>query len=391
MSSAPSFTFGLLVNPLAGIGGPAGLKGSDHADTASIASERGVLPKASLRLIAVLEGLKALLDSGVISSIKFITASGQMGEDSFESYENSFSVETVYQSPMMTCAEDTRNATKSIIEHSIDMLLFVGGDGTARDVYEVLGSEQSVLGIPAGVKMHSGVFAVTPRAVVSVIESMAQRKLVAAKMAEVRDIDETAFLQGKVKTRYYGEMLIPDDQLLVQSVKCSGMLDDELMLEELCAFMSEELETETLYVLGSGGTLRALKERVGIEEPTLLGVDVCYVSDAGVASVVALDVHESQLYELMQGYSACKIVLSVIGGQGIVLGRGNQQISPRVIQQAGIENLQFISTQEKIKALNGRALRVDSGSDELDKALSGIHKIICGYDDAILYEISYLA
>lgn len=391
MSSAPSFTFGLLVNPLAGIGGPAGLKGSDHSNTAAIAFERGVIPKASLRLMEVLEGLKTLVGSGVVGSINFLTASGQMGEGAFESFRDCFAVKTVYQCSDVTDAQDTRNAVKHIIEHSIDMLLFVGGDGTARDVYEVVGSEQSVLGIPAGVKMHSGVFAVTPRAVVSVIKSMAERKLVAAKMAEVRDIDEAAFSKGKVKTRYYGEMLIPDDQLLVQSVKCSGMLDDELMLEELCAFMSEELETETLYILGSGGTLKALKEHVGVDQPTLLGVDVCFVSEEGVVTVVALDVHESLLFELMQGYASCKIILSVIGGQGIVLGRGNQQISPRVIKQAGVENLQFISTQEKIRALGGRALRVDSGSDELDKELSGIHKIICGYDDAILYEISYLA
>ena len=183
--------------------------------------------------------------------------------------------------------------------------------------------------------------------------------------------------------------MIPDDQLLVQSVKCSGMLDDELMLEELCAFLSEELQEQTLYILGSGGTLKALKETIGIENPTLLGVDVAYVSTLGV-EVVARDVHEVQLFDLLKNYPRCKIVLSVIGGQGIVLGRGNQQISPRVIKKVGIDNLQFISTQAKIRALNGRALSVDSGSDELDKELSGYHKIICGYDDAILYEIRYL-
>jgi predicted polyphosphate/ATP-dependent NAD kinase len=387
--SQTNFTFGLVLNPLAGLGGPAGLKGSDDLSTAEIAAARGVQAKAADRLRSVLSGLAELIKQDRIGRVKFLCASGKMGGDLCSEFSDSFDIELVYQSPKSTQAQDTRSAALEIIKQSIDMLLFVGGDGTARDIYSVVGENQCVLGIPAGVKMHSGVFAVTPKAVVSVIESMAQHRLVAARMAEVRDIDEAAFAQGKVKTQHYGEMLIPDDQLLVQSVKCSGMLDDEIMLDELCSFMSEELEEETLYILGSGGTLRHLKSTLGIEEPTLLGVDVCYF-DGLCIELVARDAHEQQIFELMQSYENSKIVLSIIGGQGIVLGRGNQQISPLVIMQAGLDNLQFISTQEKIRALDGKPLRVDSGNDELDRKLAGFHKIICGYDDAILYEIGYL-
>ena len=380
-----SFKLGLIVNPLAGLGGPAGLKGSDHQDTVELASQRGVSSKVDQRVCAVLEGLADIQSKSDLEAIHILTASGDMGGDICEAFAQCFEIETIYQSPENSSCEDTFLAAQNIKQANVDLLIFVGGDGTARDVYRAVGETQTVLGLPAGVKMHSGVFAVTPKAVVSIIDSMLNHRLVAASMAEVRDIDEDEFAQGRVRTKHYGEMLIPDDQLLVQSVKCSGLLDDELVLEELCTFISEDIQDDVLYILGSGGTLKTLKSMIGIEAPTLLGVDVWFNG-----KLLALDVYEAQLFELIQTYSQVKIILSIIGGQGIVLGRGNQQISPRIIELVGTANLLFISTQNKILALEGRPLRVDSGSDKLDRELSGFHKIICGYEDALLYEIRYL-
>ena len=378
-SSAAAFRLGLVVNPLAGLGGPAGLKGSDHIDTAEIAAQRGVQSKVAERVSVMLLALV-----GSEQRVHIITASGAMGASTCDGFADNISYQSVYDAPTKTRSVDTCNATKNIVEQNVDLLVFAGGDGTARDIYDVVGESQTVLGLPAGVKMHSGVFAVTPKAMVSVITSMVERKLVAARMAEVRDIDERAFSEGRVKTQYFGEMMIPDDQLLVQCVKCSGLIDDELLLDELVAYLVEELDEDFLYILGSGGTLKALKDAMAIEEPTLLGVDVWYQGE-----LLVRDAHESALFELIQHYPKVRIILSVIGGQGVILGRGNQQVSPRIIEYAGLENLQFVSTQNKIKALQGRPLRVDSGSDELDRKLAGFHKIICGYEDALLYEISY--
>jgi len=380
MTTAPVFKLGLIVNPVAGLGGPAGLKGSDHPDTESVAATRGVESRVNDRLGEVLSGLKACL-----AHLKIFTASGSMGESVCVDFKDVFAIETVYQAPLQTRAEDTIQAAKQIVAQHVDLLLFVGGDGTARDIVSAVGSRQVALGLPAGVKMHSGVFAVTPRAVVSVIESLVKGRLVSARMAEVRDIDEQAFKQGKVSARYFGEMLIPDDQALVQSVKCSGLLDDALMLDELCAFMLEELDQDSLYILGSGGTLKALKLAMGVVEPTLLGVDVWYQG-----KTIAQDVYEAQLFDLLGQYPHARIILSIIGGQGVVLGRGNQQISPRIIERVGVERLQLIATQQKILALKGRPLCVDSGSDDLDRRLAGFHKIITGYEDALLYEVRYL-
>ena len=373
-----NFRLGLVVNPYAGVGGPAGLKGSDRIDTIEIAVNRGVKPKANQR---VAEMLAALLP--ILSNIHIVTASGSMGETVCRDHHVP-SLSVVYDTPNNTSASDTQQAAKRIVQENVDLLVFVGGDGTARDIFSVVGTKQTVLGLPAGVKMHSAVFAVTPKAVASVIDSMINHRLVAARMAEVRDIDEAAFSKGQVKTRYFGEMQIPDDQLLVQSVKCSGLLDDEIMLDELSAYILETLEDETLYILGSGGTLRHLKQGMGISEPTLLGVDVWFNGE-----LILADAHEQQLLSLVDHYKRVRIVLSVIGGQGVVLGRGNQQISAALIEKVGVDSLQFISTQTKLLALEGRALTVDSGSDALNKQLAGFHKIICGYEDFVLYEIAY--
>lgn len=372
------FRLGLVINPYAGVGGPSALKGSDHKDSLSIASKRGVQPKACQRVIDMFSSLQT-----DIATIQVITASGIMGADACVGLPPSC-VKTVFDTPSETRSQDTQTAAMSIINEQVDLLVFVGGDGTARDIFSAIGSTQTVLGLPAGVKMHSAVFAVTPKAVASVIDSMISHKLVAARMAEVRDIDEAAFAKGQVKTRFFGEMQIPDDQLLVQTVKCSGLLDDEIMLDDLCAYLLEIVEKDTLYILGSGGTLKHLKISLGIEKPTLLGVDVWFQGE-----VLHYDVHEQQLYELIQQYKNVKVLLSVIGGQGVILGRGNQQISARIIEQLGVGALQFISTQAKLLALDGRALSVDSGSDALNKRLAGFHKIICGYEDFVLYEVAY--
>lgn len=372
------FRLGLIVNPLAGLGGPAALKGSDAQDTSHIAAERGVQSRTPERLATFFSQLLPQQQR-----IQLLTASGQMGETLATA--NGWMVQIVYQTPDQTSSHDTCNAAKALMQAGVDLLIFVGGDGTARDVYQAVGDKQAVLGLPAGVKMHSGVFAVTPMAAASVVQSLLRGRLVAARLGEVRDIDEAAFREGKVRTAYFGEMLIPDDQLLVQCVKCSGLPDDEIQLDELCAWLQEEMQPDVLYVLGSGGTLHQLKQNLGLEQPTLLGVDLWLNGQQ-----VGVDVYEQQLFDIVSHNMKVRIVLSVIGGQGVVLGRGNQQLSPRVIRSAGLDSLHFIATQKRLEALGGRPLLLDSGDDVLDRELSGFRRVICGYEDSVLYEFRYV-
>lgn len=364
------------MNPLAGLGGAAGLKGSDHPDTKRIAEARGVSSQVERRVREVFETL-----APQSQLIEVVMPQGSMGLE----LDPLWNVEAVYETPASTTAQDTQEVARRLLEARVDLLLFAGGDGTARDIYTVVGKQVPVLGIPAGVKMHSGVFAVAPRAAGSVVRSLIAGQLVAVYEAEVRDIDESAFAQGRVLTRHYGDMLVPDDQLRVQRVKCSGMIDDAIMLEELCCYLCELIEdnSEALWVLGSGGTLKAIKDKLGIEEPTLLGVDIWYQG-----ACVQKDAYESQVHDWVSRAKEAHIVLSVIGGQGVVLGRGNQQVSARVLKHAGIENIHLVATREKLGALESRALAVDSGDHDLNQALSGYRKVICGYEDFVLYPIA---
>jgi predicted polyphosphate/ATP-dependent NAD kinase len=369
---------GLIVNPVAGLGGPAALKGSDAPDTSIKAAALGLTSQVPERVLNALGLLKPHAPQ-----IEFFCASGVMGQNLL--IEAGHRHRVCYQCTEPTCSEDTFLAAQCLLEVGIDILLFAGGDGTARDVQRAVKDKQTVLGIPAGVKMHSGVFAVTPKAVASVLESLLSHRLVAVRLAEVRDIDEASYAQGRVITRHFGDVLIPDDQLLVQSVKCSGLQDDEIALGEIAAYISETLEDDVLYVLGSGGSLQNIKRALGVEASTLLGIDLWFNGEC-----IAKDVSEPELYTYLKKYHDARLLISVIGGQGVVLGRGNQQLSARVLNKIGISNLQFVSTQQRLQALEGRALLVDSGDDKLDAAMSGYHKVLCGYEDFVLYEVQYL-
>jgi len=385
------FKIGLIVNPIAGIGGPAGLKGSDGEDIYQQAKDLGFESKATQRAELVLGALTNLADS-----LEFITCSGLMGEDCFTrsmvSGQAGLKYTVVYTpaDQSHTLPEDTISAVKRIAEEDVDVLLFVGGDGTARDVCSAVNRTQPVLGIPAGVKMHSGVFAVTPKAAAALISDMVQGGLVSIAEHEVRDIDESAFRSGIVKSKHYGEMLTPQEGRYLQHVKCGGKEIEELVLDDIAADIIENMEEDTLYVLGSGGTTKHIKDVLvndflcKVDNNTLLGVDL-FINNEFVAN----DVNEHELHDWLLKYPS-RLVVTIIGGQGHLFGRGNQQLSSRNIQTIGLENICIVATKAKIKTLEGRPLVVDTGDDELDKRLAGLRQIITGYDDRIVYPVEYL-
>jgi len=244
----------------------------------------------------------------------------------------------------------------------------------------VVGSSVPVLGVPAGCKIHSGVYCVSPAAAGQVVSQMILGELVSEMDAEVRDIDEDAFRGGKVIAKHYGEMRVPAELSYVQAVKMGGKEDEALVLDDIAAYVSEIMDDapDTYFVMGSGSTVGAVMEYLGLEN-TLLGVDV--VKDK---VLVASDVTAPQLLALTQN-KPTQVVLTVIGGQGHILGRGNQQLSPAFIRQVGKENLRVVATKQKLQALNGKPLRLDSGDAELDIALAGAFTIIAGYKDKVLY------
>jgi predicted polyphosphate/ATP-dependent NAD kinase len=262
------------------------------------------------------------------------------------------------------------------------MILFAGGDGTARNICAAVDDSIPVLGVPAGCKIHSGVYAITPKAAGRVVDMLVKGELVTLGEADVMDIDEEAFRQGTVKAKRYGEMQVPSELRYVQSVKNGGKESDELVLADIAAFVISEMEDDEQYIMGSGSTVAAVMEELGLEN-TLLGVDLICDHELIGQDMIAADLLAAA--EKMP----TKLVITLIGGQGHIFGRGNQQLSPALIRKIGKENIMVIATKTKLQALNGRPLIADTGDEALDEELSGYIKVITGYNDHVMYAVGH--
>ncbi|MGL6162619.1 ATP-NAD kinase family protein [Microbulbifer sp.] len=368
---------GLIINPWAGVGGPAGLKGSDGAKTVEQALAAGAEPQAQKRAATALEALQPFRDQ-----LEILCFSGAMGET--VARDLGFRATVVGGAPTEpSIPEDSERAARAIRDASADLIIFAGGDGTARNMVNALGSDFPVLGIPAGVKMHSACFAISPRAGGEVLRRLMAGQLVDLREREVRDIDEKSFREGRVSTRYYGELLAPEEGHFLQAVKNAGREVEELAVADIAAEVVEELDPDTLYIFGPGSTTLAILGEMG-REGTLLGVDLLRGGEVIAADVSAADIEGA----LAEHQGPAKIILTAIGGQGHLIGRGNQQFSPAVLRAVGRDNLVAVATKTKITELNGRPLLIDSGDAALDESWSGFIRVITGYRDAILYPLS---
>ncbi|MCJ8348521.1 ATP-NAD kinase family protein [Moritella sp.] len=366
------FKLGIIVNPVAGVGGTVALKGSDNV--AQQALSLGAIPQANNRM---LQALGQFSDLG--SRFTVVTAGGEMGERC--SLELGFNVAVAYRpANEITTEQDTYAAVAALLAQDIDLLLFAGGDGTARNICATINDTVPVLGVPAGCKIHSGVYGVTPKAAGCVVRRLILGELVTLADADVMDIDEVAFRQGRVKAKRYGEMMVPSDLRYVQSVKMGGIESDELVLTDIAADVIADMEDE-YYIMGSGSTVAFTMAELGLDN-TLLGVDVVHQH-----ALIASDQTAAQLIALTQN-KPCKLVITLIGGQGHIFGRGNQQLSPQLIKQIGKENIIVLATKTKLSALAGRPLIVDTGDVELDQALSGFIRVTTGYRDYIMYRVA---
>lgn len=366
---------GFIINPLAGLGGRVALKGSDGADIIARALALGGAPEAASRARAALEQLRPYQDS-----IHFLTYAGPMGAELLEEAGFSFTVVGEPQSP--TTASDTIAAARAIRDAGAALLLFAGGDGTARDVCEALGNSLPVLGIPAGVKMHSAVYALNPQSAGLAAAEFICGKATGDRAAEVMDIDEDAFRQGRVSARLYGYMQVPCLSGHLQTSKSASNTDEEELVG-MAGFIVNNMEPDALYFIGPGSTTMAIMEDLGLAG-TLLGVDV--VQNQGL---VQADVNESQLFALLEQTDApAYIIVTPIGGQGMLFGRGNQQFSPRILRRVGRANIQVVATRQKLRSLSGRPLVVDTGDAQLDAQLCGYQDVIVDYEQTVFYKIS---
>ena len=371
------FKLGLVINPIAGIGGSVALKGSDGTGIAEQAIALGATAKSNARASLALEILLPYKENIII-----YTASGDMGEHTAQGLGFNMQVVHVVENNITT-ELDTEQAVTALITKDIDLLLFAGGDGTARNVCHIVADKFPVLGIPAGCKIHSGVYAITPKAAGRVVELMVTNQLVSLTDADVMDIDESLFRQGIVKAKRFGEMQVPSELRYIQAVKSGGVESDELVLQDIAADVIAKMDDE-LFIIGSGSTTAFVMEELALKN-TLLGVDA--ISEQ---ALIASDLTEPQLWQLIQPYvqGKVKLLITLIGGQGHIFGRGNQQLSPRVIRAIGKENIIIIATKAKLNALQARPLITDTGDSELDMVLSGYLAVITGYNDQVLYPVA---
>lgn len=374
------FRLGLVVNPYAGVGGPAANKGSDDLRIQTMA-RAGELPlTAATRARAFLTALQVPQDC----EFTLVTVPGPMGGDLVADLELTVEL-TGFRPAEQTTALDTQNATLALAARKVDLLVFVGGDGTARDVCRVVPPTQPALGVPAGVKMHSGVYAINPQMAAELVSLLLRGELVNLARREVRDIDEEAFRQGIVKSRHFGEMLAPEEGRFVQHVKQGGLEVEELVLLDIAEQVSEELTEDTLLIVGPGSTTLQVLRNWKLDGGTLLGVDlVC----GGV--MLAQDVDSNTLVTYLNDHKGpVMLMVTAIGGQGHIIGRGNQQLTPEILRRIGRDNLRVIATKTKLKTLEGRPLCMDSGDAQLDNEWQGYIPVITGYADSVLYPLGF--
>lgn len=369
---------GLIINPIAGIGGRVALKGSDGDEIQTLAFQRGAEKESQIKARIALEILKRGKES-----ITIYTAPHDMGEALAK--EMHFSTRAVIEKKKdKSSANDTKEAAKAMEERGVDLILFAGGDGTAIDLFEAIGDRIPVIGIPAGVKIHSAVYANNPRhAGMAAMKFLQMKHSHTYVAAEVMDIDEKLFRQGIVNVKLYGYMKIPYFKKMMQHPKAASW-HNESDISGIYFEIKDRMEKnkEYYYVFGTGSTIQGIMQRMGLHG-SLLGIDV--VRDG---SILLSDATEGQLLELLKGKNT-KLIITAIGGQGHIFGRGNHQLSPKVIRMIGSDNIWITCYADKIYNLENHALYTDTSDKELDKEISGYRKVIIGYQEELICRVEY--
>lgn len=367
---------GLIINPVAGIGGPVGLKGSDGANIQKLALLKGGTFKSNEKTKVA---LKVILEEK--ENISFITGSGAMGENILNTLQ--FNYKVINEHKERTSSEDTEILAKKMKDLKVDLLVFSGGDGTARNIYNAIGLSIPCIGIPAGVKIHSAVYANNPKdAGIAILQYIKKNNSTSFMDSEVMDIDEEKFRNNIVEAKLYGYLKVPYFKNLIQQSKASNKFG-EFDIDGITAEVEDRInidKKDTCFIFGTGSTTFNILNNLGFKG-SLLGVDVLYNE-----KLIIKDGTEKEIFEFINGKKIV-LIITVIGGQGHLFGRGNQQISPRIIRLIKKENMWIVSTADKIYNLPGNTLRVDTSDEKLDEELSGYYKVIVGWQEQIVCRV----
>jgi len=361
---------GLIVNPVAGMGGSVGLKGTDGGayEKALALGARPVTPVRTRELFSHLQAK---------GQIHLFTAPGPMGEEHIREADIPYTV--CGKVGKKTTAEDTKKIAVQMLSQEIELLVFVGGDGTARDIYDAIGLNRPVVAVPSGVKVFSAVFAVNCRAAARMVEAFIEEAQTVVE--EVMDIDEQAFRENVLASTLYGYLLVPAVRDYLQCGKEASNTGTTAAESKrtIAASIIRRMEKDALYLLGPGTTVKAITDRLGLPK-TLLGVDALANGE-----LVGTDVNEKGILSLIEQFKERVIVVTPLGGNGFIFGRGNKQFTPEVIKRVGTENIVVVGTPNKLNKLE--ALRIDTGDAELDRVLSGYTEVIVGDNEIVKMEV----
>lgn len=380
MNDSNLFTLGLIVNPISGMGGSVGLKGTDGRDTLEKAISLGAEPNALNRTKELLQQLKS-----VKSKLRFITCPKYMGEYSLN--ELGFTYEVLehqifenYKDIYDTTAKHTKIGADILAKNpEIDLIIFVGGDGTARDIQNAIGKSKPCLGIPAGVKIYSSVFAMNPKVASNLILRFLWDEI-PLKEAEVLDIDEQKYREGKLECQLHDYLLVPYAPDYSQRSKMGSPESDLDNQERIAKRIVENLQEGIDYLIGPGTTTKAITDLLN-EEKSVLGVDLLRNKE-----IIAMDLNESEILKKINDHP-CIIIVSPIGRQGFILGRGNLQFTPTVIKKIGLQNILIISSKYKLHNIPNQILRIDTRDPELDEKMRGLYRVIVDYDEIRICEV----
>ena len=347
---------GLIVNPVAGMGGSVGLKGTD-GDAYLKAMKLGAVRSSHLIAERALRNMRG--------DVSFATANN-MGGDVLDSLNILYDIVPM-PSPDVTSGDDTKKAAE-LMKKDCDIILFCGGDGTAIDILNAVGTDVPVLGIPAGVKMYSSVFATSPENIPEIVDAFIDGRAELTKR-EVMDINEEDHRNGVLSSKLYGYLTVPYIPALVQNCKGTyegGNEDEEA--DEVAEYMITVMDTDTLYIIGPGSTTGRIMERMSLEH-TVLGIDAVIGG-----KIIGTDLNENTLIRLIKKHQRTVLILGITGRQGFFLGRGNKELTPKVIRMIGTDNIILVSGITKLNDL--KEIHADTGDPALDEELKGYRKVV---------------
>jgi predicted polyphosphate/ATP-dependent NAD kinase len=372
---------GFLVNPIAGMGGRVGLKGTDGV--VDKARELGAEPVSPSRAKDFLNALYPFFEDDR-HDLSLIACPGDMGANECENENIPFETVDVDISDQTT-AEDTKRCLKALAGKGVEIVAFVGGDGTARDILDAIEEyglqDLLIIGIPAGVKMYSAIFVLNPREAAEVIRLVEEGQAGETEF-EIMDIDEEAFRNDELEIRLYGYMKGPSVPARFQGAKQASpeTVDEREAQEAIARYIVEKMEEDETYVLGPGTTVKSVADLLEVKKTTL-GVDVYR------GGQVHNDLNEDQILDLVEDFTKTKIIVSPIGHQGMLFGRGNQQISPKIIEKVERDDIIVMSTPSKLKGIEGGTLKVDTGDSSVDEMLRGYIRVLTDYNEIRMVEI----